>query len=340
MTDTTRLVLPPAAAQDRRLRLRLPGVRRPVHVAAARERPTAAAGPLAPKPPHFPARAKRVIFLCMEGGPSHVDTFDYKPKLDDRRRQGRSRGRGSAAAKLLAVALEVQPARQERAVDLASCSPRSPSTPTSCACSTACTPTCRTTRRRSCSCTPAASSSSGRALGAWVLYGLGHRERRTCPASSRISPPASNGGAAELRQRVPAGRLPGHARSARRRGRSRDAGDRATSTNPQHARRRPAAAARLPAGAEPRAAGARAGRTPSIEGVIESYELAFRMQGDAAEADGPVERDRRRRSELYGIGDAGDRRLRPAVPAGPAVRRGGRAVRRGHATAAGTSTAT
>ncbi len=37
--------------------------------------------PLAPKEPHFPARAKRVIFLCMQGGPSHVDTFDYKPQL-------------------------------------------------------------------------------------------------------------------------------------------------------------------------------------------------------------------------------------------------------------------
>ena len=37
--------------------------------------------PLAPKAPHFPARAKRVIFLCMQGGPSHVDTFDYKPQL-------------------------------------------------------------------------------------------------------------------------------------------------------------------------------------------------------------------------------------------------------------------
>ncbi|MFT5125104.1 MAG: hypothetical protein ACI9TH_004378 [Kiritimatiellia bacterium] len=31
--------------------------------------------------PHIPARAKRVIFLFMHGGPSHVDTFDYKPKL-------------------------------------------------------------------------------------------------------------------------------------------------------------------------------------------------------------------------------------------------------------------
>ena len=37
--------------------------------------------PLAPKPPHFPPRAKRVIFLHMSGGVSHVDTFDSKPKL-------------------------------------------------------------------------------------------------------------------------------------------------------------------------------------------------------------------------------------------------------------------
>src|SRR5438876_3966908 len=38
--------------------------------------------PLAPKKPHFPAKAKRVIFLFMNGGPSHVDTFDPKPALE------------------------------------------------------------------------------------------------------------------------------------------------------------------------------------------------------------------------------------------------------------------
>jgi hypothetical protein len=38
--------------------------------------------PLAPRPPHFPARARRVIFLFMNGGPSHVDTFDPKPALE------------------------------------------------------------------------------------------------------------------------------------------------------------------------------------------------------------------------------------------------------------------
>ncbi|RPI84274.1 MAG: DUF1501 domain-containing protein [Planctomycetaceae bacterium] len=38
-------------------------------------------GPLESRPPHFPARAKRVIFLFMSGGPSQVDTFDPKPLL-------------------------------------------------------------------------------------------------------------------------------------------------------------------------------------------------------------------------------------------------------------------
>src|SRR6187431_82432 len=34
-----------------------------------------------PSLPHFPPRVKRVIFLCMAGGPSHLETFDFKPKL-------------------------------------------------------------------------------------------------------------------------------------------------------------------------------------------------------------------------------------------------------------------
>ncbi len=40
------------------------------------------ANPLAPKPPHFPAKAKSVIYLFMHGGPSHIDTFDPKPVLE------------------------------------------------------------------------------------------------------------------------------------------------------------------------------------------------------------------------------------------------------------------
>ncbi len=41
----------------------------------------AGSDPLLPQPTHFPSRAKRVIFLFMKGGPSHLDSFDYKPQL-------------------------------------------------------------------------------------------------------------------------------------------------------------------------------------------------------------------------------------------------------------------
>jgi hypothetical protein len=40
-------------------------------------------GPLAPRAPHHPAKAKSIIFLFMEGGPSHVDLFDPKPRLTE-----------------------------------------------------------------------------------------------------------------------------------------------------------------------------------------------------------------------------------------------------------------
>jgi len=43
--------------------------------------PAPAGDPLAPKPPHFPAKAKNVIFLFMAGAPSHLEMFDNKPEL-------------------------------------------------------------------------------------------------------------------------------------------------------------------------------------------------------------------------------------------------------------------
>ena len=50
---------------------------RPAYAAAPADKP------LAPKAPHFSAKAKRIIFLFMEGAMSQVDTFDYKPKLQE-----------------------------------------------------------------------------------------------------------------------------------------------------------------------------------------------------------------------------------------------------------------
>jgi len=48
------------------------------------QRAQAAANPLAPRQPHHTPRAKSVIFLFMQGGVSHVDSFDHKPLLDER----------------------------------------------------------------------------------------------------------------------------------------------------------------------------------------------------------------------------------------------------------------
>ena len=57
--------------------------------------------PLSPKKPHFAARAKRVIFLFMEGGPSHLDSFDWRPEL--------ARIGGSAKSRYLAPVFDFQP---------------------------------------------------------------------------------------------------------------------------------------------------------------------------------------------------------------------------------------
>ncbi len=74
----------PRHAFDRRLLLRTAGAGLGVFAAASALPGLAAAGlsnPLLPRPPHFRPRARRVIFLFMHGGPSQVDTFDYKPRL-------------------------------------------------------------------------------------------------------------------------------------------------------------------------------------------------------------------------------------------------------------------
>src|ERR1051325_2832819 len=48
---------------------------------APQDQSSHAKSPLAPRQPHYPAKARNVIFLYMDGGPSQVDTFDPKPRL-------------------------------------------------------------------------------------------------------------------------------------------------------------------------------------------------------------------------------------------------------------------
>src|SRR5205807_6347143 len=53
----------------------------PPGAVAATASSSIANSPLVPKSPHFPAKAKRIIHIFANGGPSHVDTFDPKPAL-------------------------------------------------------------------------------------------------------------------------------------------------------------------------------------------------------------------------------------------------------------------
>src|SRR5438105_6709962 len=67
--------------------------------AAADTAPGRFVNPLAPRRPHFSPKARSVIFLFMYGGPSHVDTFDYKPelyRLDGKTIDVKTKGRGAS----------------------------------------------------------------------------------------------------------------------------------------------------------------------------------------------------------------------------------------------------
>src|SRR6185369_10920615 len=58
--------------------LLLPGI---ISELLAADGASAGGDPLSPKSPHFRPRAQRIIFMNMSGGVSHVDSFDYKPRL-------------------------------------------------------------------------------------------------------------------------------------------------------------------------------------------------------------------------------------------------------------------
>ncbi len=159
--------------------------------AAAKE--AAASAALDTRAPQFPARAKRVIFLCMNGGPSHVDLLDYKPALN--RNSGKSSpvGRDRGGAHLLGSPFqfaqhgesglwfsEVLPELAKHADDL--CVIRSMHTDLpnhSQAFMQLHTGSFQFTRP---------------SVGAWTLYGLGSENARL-PGFITLNPPSDNGGA-------------------------------------------------------------------------------------------------------------------------------------------------
>jgi len=164
------------------------------HQVAAKDKATKmAGGALAPRATHFPARAKRVIFLCMNGGPSHVDTFDYKPALQEKSGGNSPVGRDRGGAKLMGSPFkfkqhgksghwisEVFPHLAKQADDL--CIIRSMHTDLP-------------NHAQAFTQMHTGSFQFVRpSIGAWTLYGLGS-ENENLPGFLTINPPSDNGGA-------------------------------------------------------------------------------------------------------------------------------------------------
>jgi hypothetical protein len=253
--------------------------------------------PLTAKAPHFRARAKHVIFLCMNGAPSHVDTFDYKSTLTDHDGKASAKPGRIPGAKLLGSPWkfrqhgqsglwisELFPAVATHADEL--CVIRSMHTDLP-------------AHPEAYLMLHTGSSQFIRpSLGAWTLYGLG-TESDDLPGFIAIKPTGRNGGA----QNYGSGFLRAACQATRIGNEGQPIAD-ARIGNIKNSKLDAAAQRRqLDLVQSMNRDLLEHGRmNPGVEGVIESYELAFRMQAKL-----PDVMDLARESEatkrLYGLDD-------------------------------------
>ncbi len=238
--------------------------------------------PLAPKKPHFKARAKRVIFLSMRGAPSHLDTFDYKPQLkkDDgkpgkyaRLRSNKLLGSPWSFARHGQSGLwvsELLPELAGHADDLCVLHGMHTDVPNH--------PQAQTQMHTG------SFQFVRPSLGAWSLYGLG-TENADLPGFVALNPPTGNAqqfGSAFLPAIYQGARF---GSSQRRSGRRARGGGRSAVPNISNPRlNRDLQRRQLDFVQELNRGQLERDRyQPEIEGMIESYELAFRMQDELPE---------------------------------------------------------
>ncbi|HEV3341452.1 MAG TPA: DUF1501 domain-containing protein [Pirellulales bacterium] len=254
--------------------------------------------PLAPKTPHFAARARRVIFLCMNGAPSHVDTFDYKPELSSSDGKSSSRPGRIPGAKLMgspwpfkqhgASGLWVSdlfPEVASRADELCVLRGMQTDLPA---------------HPEAYLMLHTGSSQFIRpSLGAWTLYGLG-TESDDLPGFISIKPTGRNGGA----QNYGSAFLPA-ACQATRIGNEGQTVAEARVGNIKNPRIDPSEQRRQLdlIQAMNRDLIERERVYPEVDGVIESYELAFRMQGRLPGVM-DLSQESAETGRLYGLDDA------------------------------------
>lgn len=242
---------------------------------------------------HFAPRAKRVIFLCMRGAPSHVDTLDYKPKLTaDTGKPGRREGtrllgsrwkfsqHGKSGLWMSSLLLELAKQADELCV-VNSMQTDLPAHP-----------------QAFLKMHTGSSQFVRPSLGAWAHYGLGSLNENV-PGFITITPPSGFGGAQNYGSaflpavhqatRIGADMLPiskaevPNLKPRQSAAEQRDDLDLIQSLN--------------------RSSLARGGATAQVEGVIESFELAFKMQQEMPEVM-DLSKESATTQKLYGIGDA------------------------------------
>ncbi|MDB5310743.1 MAG: hypothetical protein JWO38_4945 [Gemmataceae bacterium] len=224
----------------------------------------AAPKPLAPKEPHFRPRAKRIIFVFMQGAISQVDTFEYKAQLQ---KEGGKPGPGGGtltASKFqfkqygqtgswFSELLPNMARHADRFCWLRGLHTDTPAHPQA------------VVQLHTGSANAALTRPS---MGAWLLYGLGS-ENQDLPGYVTVNPPPNFGGAVNFGSAF----LPAHFQGTR----INDAGD-LPNLKPQTAaslQRRQLDLIQ----AMNRDLAATPGAPDAVDGVIESYELAFKMQG-------------------------------------------------------------
>jgi hypothetical protein len=262
--------------------------------------------PLAVKAPHFPPKAKRVIFLCMRGGPTHLDTFDYKPRLAElagksvslpgERPGVESRNRGNllpspwqfprCGQSGLPIS-ELFPHIAKHADDLCllnSMHTDVPNHPQ--AFLMLHTGEFRFTRP---------------SMGSWILYGLG-TENQDLPGFITISPPATLGGAQNYSNAFLAAAYQGTAigQEGASIANARINNLQSPNLSPEQQRRQLDLIQAMNQSYLDRNQ-----VHPEVEGVISSYELAFRMQGSLPRVM-DISSESKKTLEMYGINRSGN----------------------------------
>lgn len=277
-----------------------------------------ARGGLAARQAHFAPRAKRIIFLTMRGGPSHVDLFDYKPELIKRDGKTASLGRDSTGAKLFGPVhpfgqygqsgqwmTTLYPKLAKHADDMCIINSMNTDLPNH--------------AQAFVQMHTGSFQFVRPSLGAWTLYGLG-TENENLPGFITLNPPADNGGA----QNYGSAFLPAICQGTKIGGSQlpdlyaaflkKDVAPGPPMKNIVNKKTTPElqrAQIDLIRGLNEHAM-ERGGYHPEIEGMIESFELAFRMQSEVPEV-----LDMRGEPEhilkLYGIGGGKDQFARQCL---------------------------